>query len=114
MSSAEDADARHAAPDLSMLADPLTLINLGVALTEIFTFLAEPRNVLNTSAACRRWRSLADDPGPGTGGSGGQQVGGQMRRLQGTDVDLVDSRPSRPRIGILTPDFHLSHVLWIQ
>ena len=37
------------------------LVDLGAALTEIFTFLTEPRNVLNTSAACRRWRSLADD-----------------------------------------------------
>ena len=53
--------ASHGAPDFSMLTDPLTLINLGVALTEIFTFLAEPRNVLNTSAACRSWRSLAND-----------------------------------------------------
>ena len=44
-----------------MLTDPPTLMNLGVALTEIFTFLAEPRNVLNTSAACRSWRSLAND-----------------------------------------------------
>ena len=62
MSSTEDPDARrHGAPDLSMLTDPPTLMDLGVALTEIFTFLAEPRNVLNTSAACRSWRSLAND-----------------------------------------------------
>ena len=62
MSNSENPDARHGGgPDLSMLTDPLTLINLGVALTEVFTFLAEPRNVLNTSAACRSWRSLAND-----------------------------------------------------
>ena len=58
----DDEHARHGAPDLSMLADPLTFMKLpGAALAEVFTFLAEPSNVLNTSAACRSWRSLAND-----------------------------------------------------
>ena len=60
MSSIEDPGARGVRRRTS-LTDPLTLIDLGVLLSEIFTFLAEPRNVLNTSAACRSWRSLAND-----------------------------------------------------
>ena len=43
------------------LTEP-TFIDLGAAAhTEIFTFMAGPHDVLNTSSACRRWRPLASD-----------------------------------------------------
>ena len=41
--------------------EQLTFMDLGVALSHVFTFSSGPSDALNTSSACRRWRPLASD-----------------------------------------------------